>query len=178
MIDKEKLNSLNADKKCPEGLSLEEEDAFWMSLAVQLTEQAKQKGEVPVAAIIVKDGELLATGVNSPIENNDPTAHAEVNALRSAGHILENYRLVDTTLYVTLEPCPMCAGAIVHSRVKRVVFGAPDLRTGAAGTVFNLLDSDLLNHRCEIVSGVREDECAHILKSFFKERRMQKKCKK
>ena len=127
---------------------------------------------MPVGAVLVNQDAIVAEGWNQPISLHDPTAHAEIVALRAATYRLGNYRLPQgTSLYVTLEPCPMCAGALVHARVSRVVFGAPDPRTGAGGSVFNLLDSDKLNHRAEIVGGVLEAECAELLKGFFKARR-------
>lgn len=133
--------------------------------------RAAQAGEVPVGAVLVKDGQLIAEGWNLPISHNDPTAHAEIQALRSAGKILNNYRLLGTTLYATLEPCPMCAGAIVHARVGRVVYATPDPRTGAAGSVYNILQSNELNHRCEVISGVLAEESATLLRDFFRSRR-------
>jgi len=132
---------------------------------------AAREGEVPVGAVLVKDGRLIAEERNRPIAENDPTGHAEIRLLRRAGKMLDNYRLNDTTLYVTLEPCPMCAGAIVHARIKRVVFAAPDPRTGAAGSVYNLLQSNELNHRCEVVGGVLEQEAAIMLREFFRRKR-------
>lgn len=152
-------------------LVLESPDHYWMRHALRLAEQAGREGEVPVGAVLVKDGQLIAEGWNRPIAGNDPTAHAEIQALRAAGKILGNYRLVDTTLYVTLEPCTMCAGAIIHARVARVVFGAPDPKTGAAGSVFNVLDSDQYNHSVELLGGVLRDECATLLTGFFRQRR-------
>lgn len=146
-------------------------DQRWMQYALNLAQQAAAEEEVPVGAILVQGDELLAEGWNQPIGNNDPTAHAEIQVLRAAAEKMKNYRLPGTTLYVTLEPCPMCAGAIVHSRVDRVVFGAPDPRTGAGGSIFNLLQAPELNHRCEISSGVLEKECGDLLRSFFRERR-------
>jgi len=147
-------------------------DERWMQHALSLAERARQDGEVPVGAVIVTNDEILAEGYNQPIGANDPTAHAEIVALRAATQRLGNYRLPPgTSLYVTLEPCPMCAGALVHARVARVVFGAPDPRTGAGGSVFNLLDCDRLNHRAEICGGVCEAECSELLKGFFKARR-------
>ena len=130
-------------------VELESPDIHWMRRALELATLAAREGEVPVGALIVKDGELIAEGRNRPIAHHDPTAHAEIQALRAAGKVLNNYRLPGTTLYVTLEPCPMCAGAIVHARVERVVFAATDPRTGAAGSIYNLLQSEKLNHRCE-----------------------------
>jgi len=147
------------------------DEQYWMQQALNLAQQAAADNEVPVGAIIVKEGELLAEGWNQPIGNCDPTAHAEIQALRAGAARMGNYRLPGTTLYVTLEPCPMCAGAIVHARVERVVFGASDPRTGSGGTIFNLLQAPELNHRCEITSGVLGEECGEMLRSFFRERR-------
>lgn len=152
-------------------IELESPDLHWMRRAYELAQQAAREGEVPVGAVLVKDGKLIAEGRNRPIGNHDPTAHAEIQLLRAAGKTLNNYRLNDTTLYVTLEPCPMCAGAIVHARVRRVVFATPDPRTGAAGSVYNLLQSNELNHRCEVEQGVLADECSQLLRDFFRTRR-------
>jgi len=148
-----------------------EDDEKWMLHAIKLAEHAESIGEVPVGAVIVKDNKIISEGWNQPITSNDPTAHAEVIALRAAAQAVENYRLVDTTLYVTLEPCAMCAGALIHARVQRVVFGATDPRTGAAGSMFNILNTTKLNHTIEIEHGVLENECAQLLKDFFKKKR-------
>ncbi|MCP3666458.1 MAG: tRNA adenosine(34) deaminase TadA [Gammaproteobacteria bacterium] len=143
-----------------------------MERAMVLAEKAAVNGEVPVGALLAKDGEVIGEGWNRPIASNDPTAHAEIMALRAAGYALGNYRLPDTTLYVTLEPCPMCAGAIVHARVGRVVFGAYDPKGGAAGSVFDLLPSDQrFNHRVEVTGGIMADECGNQLKAFFNGKR-------
>lgn len=152
-------------------IELESPDIHWMRRALELATLAAREGEVPVGAVIVKDGELIAEGRNRPIAGHDPTAHAEIQALRAAGKALNNYRLGGTTLYVTLEPCPMCAGAIVHARVERVVFAATDPRTGAAGSVYNILQSNELNHRCEVERGVLAKESATLLRDFFRSRR-------
>jgi tRNA(adenine34) deaminase len=146
-------------------------DLFWMQRALELAHQAEAEGEVPVGAILVKEDQVVGEGWNAPIGEHDPTAHAEIRALRNAATRLGNYRLLDTTLYVTLEPCVMCAGAIIHARVRRVVFGAADPKTGAAGSVFDILNSELHNHRVEITSGVLEPECSTMLKEFFQARR-------
>jgi tRNA(adenine34) deaminase len=147
-------------------------DEYFMRHALTLAERAEQQGEVPVGAILVKHDQIIAQGFNHPINLHDTTAHAEIQAIRAACTAEQNYRLSgDTTLYVTLEPCPMCAGAIVHARIGRVVFGAYDPRTGAAGTVMNLLQHASLNHRAEVQGGVLETECANILQGFFKARR-------
>jgi tRNA(adenine34) deaminase len=142
-----------------------------MSRALELAREAERAGEVPVGAVIVKDGEIVAEGWNRPISTNDPSAHAEMVAIRAAGQKLNTYRLLDTTLYVTLEPCAMCAGAMVHARVKRLVFAATDPRAGAAGSVFNVVNHEALNHRIESDSGVLADECSAMLRGFFLARR-------
>jgi len=143
----------------------------WMREALKQAHKAEAKGEVPVGAVLVKGDKLIAKAYNRPISKNDPTAHAEIIALRKAGEKLNNYRLPDTTLYVTLEPCAMCVGAIIHARVSRVVFGAKDPKTGALGGVFDLSVSDLSNHKPKVISGIMEDECANLLKSFFVKKR-------
>lgn len=146
-------------------------DLFWMQRALELARQAEAAGEVPVGAVLVKEDQVLGEGWNAPIGEHDPTAHAEIRALRQAANRLGNYRLLNTTLYVTLEPCVMCAGAIIHARVKRVVYGAADPKTGAAGSVFDILNSELHNHRVEITAGVLDQECSTLLKGFFQARR-------
>jgi tRNA(adenine34) deaminase len=152
-------------------IKLESPDHHWMRHALELATLAAREGEVPVGAVIVRDGELIAEGWNRPIGHHDPTAHAEIQALRAAGRALQNYRLNGTTLYVTLEPCPMCAGAIVHARVQRVVFAAVDPRTGAAGSIYNILQSNELNHRCEVEGGVLAAQSGALLREFFRMRR-------
>lgn len=164
--------------KCPENLDQQQQDEFWMEYAMKLAEKAESIGEVPVGAIIVLENELIAEGWNQSIQNNDPTAHAEIVALKKAGEKIGNYRLIDTTLYVTLEPCPMCAGAMVHARVKRVVFGAYDAKTGAAGSVFDLTKSEQLNHQLESLGGVKQLACSTQISQFFKKRRQYHKSKK
>jgi len=144
-----------------------------MSRALELARAAEAAGEVPVGAIVVKDGVIVGEGWNRPISTNDPTAHAEIIALRAAAQKLGTYRLLDTTLYVTLEPCAMCAGAMVHARVKRLVFANTDLRAGAAGTIFNIVQHSALNHRMEVTGGVMEEECREMLRGFFAARRQQ-----
>ncbi len=146
-------------------------DERFMRRAIELAREAEANGEVPVGAVVVQNGDIVAEGWNQPIVSNDPTAHAEIVALRAAGSRLRNYRLGGTTIYVTLEPCVMCAGAIVHARVARVVFGAPDPKNGAGGSVFNLLQSEPLNHRAEITSGVLAEECGELLRQFFQAKR-------
>lgn len=146
-------------------------DETFMQRALELARQAEREGEVPVGAVLVKDGEIVAEGFNRPIISHDPTAHAEIVTLRAAARALDNYRLTGTTLYVTLEPCPMCAGAMVHARVGRLVYGAVDPRAGAAGSVFNLTQGAPLNHRVEVCGGVLADEAATLLQGFFRSRR-------
>lgn len=147
-------------------------DEHWMRRALNLAEQARSAGEVPVGAVIVADGEdEVAVGYNAPIGGHDATAHAEIVAMRVAGARRENYRLPGLTLYVTLEPCVMCAGAIIHARLARVVYGARDPKAGAAGSVYDVLVNPRLNHRVECEGGVLADECSEILRRFFRERR-------
>lgn len=142
-----------------------------MRRALELARRAGQLGEVPVGAVVVVDGEVIGEGWNQPISANDPTAHAEIVALRAAAQRVGNYRLTGAELYVTLEPCAMCAGAIVQARIARVVFGAPDPKAGAGGSVFNLLAHERLNHRAEVIGGVLEAACAGLLQAFFQARR-------
>lgn len=151
------------------------QDEQFMRRAIELAALAEAQGEVPVGAVLVKDGEIIAEGWNESIGQQDATAHAEMQTLRKGGQVLENYRLLDTTLYVTLEPCPMCAGALLHSRVKRVVYGAPDLKAGAAGTVLNLFEHQAAYHYADVEHGLLEEECRTQLQSFFKRRRKEKK---
>lgn len=146
-------------------------DEQWMRDALSLARQAEAAGEVPVGAVVVRNGIVIGKGRNSPICMNDPTAHAEILALRNASAAADNYRLDDATLYVTLEPCPMCAGALVHARIRRLVFGARDLRFGGVRSKFRIADSDLLNHRVEVREGVLAAECVELLQSFFAARR-------
>lgn len=148
-------------------------DVRFMREALALAARAQAEGEVPVGAVVVREGEVIGRGWNHPIRGCDPTAHAEIAALRDAAARVDNYRLPGATLYVTLEPCPMCAGAIVHARVARVVYGAPDPRSGAAGSVFDLLPSDArFNHRTACEGGVLEVECGDQLRAFFRTRRL------
>jgi len=146
-------------------------DEDCMQLAISLAHRAEQEGEVPVGAIIILDDIVIGEGFNQPISNHDPSAHAEVIALRNAAKKIQNYRLPGTTLYVTLEPCAMCAGAMIQARVSRLVFGAYDVKTGAAGSVFDLVSNEKLNHKIKISGGVMQDECAKLLQNFFKQRR-------
>ncbi|RNE92437.1 tRNA adenosine(34) deaminase TadA [Marichromatium sp. AB32] len=147
-------------------------DEYWMRHALRLAERAAQQGEVPVGAVLVRDGQCIGEGWNRPIADSDPSAHAEIQALRDAGRRLANYRLPETRLYVTLEPCVMCAGAIVHARVGAVVYGATDPKAGACGSVFDLLPSDArFNHRTECRGGVLAADCGELLRDFFRARR-------
>lgn len=142
-----------------------------MRRALELARHAERMGEVPIGAVVVQDGTVIGEGWNQPIAAHDPAGHAEIIALRAAAARARNYRLPGATLYVTLEPCAMCAGAIVHARIARVVFGAFDPKAGAGGSVFNLLQSDRLNHCAEITTGILADECSRMLKDFFQARR-------
>ena len=142
-----------------------------MRHALELAQQAERAGEVPVGAVVVYEDKVIGEGWNRPIGTHDPTAHAEIVALRKAAELMSNYRLTGATLYVTLEPCPMCAGAIVHARLARVVFGAPDPLAGAAGSVFNVLNATTLNHRVQTEGGVLADLCQQQLRGFFQSRR-------
>jgi tRNA(adenine34) deaminase len=146
-------------------------DTDFMQLALEQAQQAWNLGEVPVGAVVVKDGEVIAVGCNQPIGKHDPTAHAEIVALRAAAEKLGNYRLPGCTLYVTLEPCVMCSGAMMHARLARVVYGASDPKTGACGSVLNLFEQEQLNHHTEVVGGVMAEECGAMLKNFFAARR-------
>ena len=153
-------------------------DEQFMRQAMQLAQKAESIGEIPVGAVVVANGEIIGEGYNQSILLHDPSAHAEMLAIRQAGSVLENYRMLDCTLYVTLEPCPMCAGLLVHSRINRIVYAADDLKTGAAGSVFNLVANDKLNHQIEVSSGVLAEQCSTMLSNFFKKRRQQIKEKK
>lgn len=149
------------------------DDEFYMREALALAQQAWAAGEVPVGAVVVHDGNIVGRGFNAPISRHDPSAHAEMMALRDAAQTLQNYRLPGVTLYITLEPCAMCSGAMLHARVARVVFGAADLKTGAAGSVLNLFDETRLNHHAELTGGVLAEECGALLSAFFAERRQR-----
>jgi tRNA(adenine34) deaminase len=146
-------------------------DSEFMALALAQAQHAWTLGEVPVGAVVVKDGELIAVGYNQPIGRHDPTAHAEIVALRAAAEKLGNYRLPGCELYVTLEPCAMCSGAMMHARLARVVYGAADPKTGACGSVLNLFEQEKLNHHTELVGGIMADEASAMLRGFFAERR-------
>lgn len=147
-------------------------DQVFMRQALDQAQNAWDLGEVPVGAVVVKNGQVVATGFNQPIGNHDPTAHAEIMALRAAATILGNYRLPGCEMYVTLEPCVMCAGAMMHARLARVVFGATDPKTGACGSIVNLFEQERLNHHAEVTGGVLEQQCSQLLKDFFAERRL------
>jgi tRNA(adenine34) deaminase len=149
-------------------------DEQWMQLALEQARLAAAAGEVPVGAVLVKNNEVIATGFNQPIGRCDPTAHAEVIVLRNAAQTLSNYRVPETTLYVTIEPCAMCAGALVHARVQRLVFGAPEPRAGAVVSTLQLLEGGQLNHRVEVEGGVLADQCAELMQTFFRQRRANK----
>ncbi len=146
-------------------------DVHWMKRALDLARKAEKAGEVPVGAVLVKDNQIVAEGWNQPITSHDATSHAEIMAMRAAGKKLNNYRLTDTTMYVTLEPCSMCVGAMIHARVAKVVYGAAEPRTGALGGAFNLLEANQHNHIFDVVSGVLADESKVLLQSFFRSRR-------
>ncbi|HKE45223.1 MAG TPA: tRNA adenosine(34) deaminase TadA [Steroidobacteraceae bacterium] len=146
-------------------------DRDFMARALELASRAQEEGEVPVGAVLVKDGRIVAEGWNRPIAGQDPTAHAEIEAIRAGARALNSYRLSGTTLYVTLEPCAMCAAAMVHARISRLVFGAWDPRVGAAGSAFNLVNAPALNHRIDAFGGVLADECGALLRGFFERRR-------
>jgi len=153
-------------------------DEFWMRHALTLAQRAWDEGEVPVGAVLVHHGQVIGEGWNRPIGHHDPTAHAEIMAIRQGGKVIENYRLIDTTLYVTLEPCVMCAGAMVHGRVGRLVFGARDAKTGAAGSLMDVLGHPGMNHQVKIEQGILAEECAALLSDFFRQRRAEKKAQR
>jgi tRNA(adenine34) deaminase len=147
-------------------------DEKFMDIALDEARRAETSGEVPVGAVIVHaDGKVIARGFNQPILTHDPTAHAEIIAMRAASRLLGNYRLTGLTLYCTMEPCVMCAGAIVHARIQRLVFGAADPRAGAAGSIYDVVTDSRLNHQTEVLSGVREQECREIVQNFFERKR-------
>jgi tRNA(adenine34) deaminase len=146
-------------------------DAEFMTAAIALAGQASAAGEVPVGAVVVKAGRVIGTGFNAPISRHDPSAHAEIQAMRAAASVLGNYRLTECTLFVTLEPCAMCAGAIMHARIARLVFGAADPKTGACGSVINLFAEERLNHHTAVEGGLMAEQCGLLLSSFFRDRR-------
>lgn len=147
------------------------DDFRFMTVALDLAKQAGAAGEVPIGAVLVHEGEIIAAAANAPIAMRDPSAHAEVLALRAGGQQLGNYRLPQTTLYATLEPCAMCAGALIHARVRRLVFGATDPQRGAAGSALDLFNHPAKNHQVDVHGGVRAEECSTVLRTFFRERR-------
>ncbi|EQC00886.1 tRNA adenosine(34) deaminase TadA [Photorhabdus temperata] len=150
-------------------------DEYWMQQAMERAIKAWEQGEIPVGAVLVADNEIIAEGWNQSIIKHDPTAHAEIIVLRKGGERLQNYRLLNTTLYVTLEPCTMCAGSMVHSRIQRLVYGANDMKTGAVGSLIDILRHPGMNHQIEITGGVLAKECSTMLSAFFKQRREQHK---
>ena len=156
----------------------EHDEQYFMQRAFELAQQAEHIDEIPVGAVVVHQGKIIGEGYNQSITLNDPSAHAEMIAIRQAGHHLNNYRLIDCTLYVTLEPCPMCAGLLVHSRIKRLVYASADVKTGAAGSAFNLVNCAQLNHQIMVDSAIMADECSELLSGFFKRRRNEKKAAK
>ena len=147
------------------------DDAVWMTEALAEAARAEEEGEVPVGAVLILDGTIIGRGHNSPIQLHDPTGHAEILALRRASHALGNYRSPGTTLYVTVEPCLMCMGALLQSRVQRLVFGCYDPKAGAAGSLYDVSNDPRLNHRVEVTAGVKEEECRAVLQNFFRSRR-------
>ncbi|RXT09131.1 tRNA adenosine(34) deaminase TadA [Ammoniphilus sp. CFH 90114] len=151
------------------------DDEQYMLLALEEARKAAELGEVPIGAVIVRKGEVIGRGYNLRESTKDPTAHAEMIAIKEASEILGGWRLLDSTLYVTLEPCPMCAGAIVQSRIERVVYGVSDPKAGCAGTLMNLLQEERFNHQVEVDSGILQESCSHVLKDFFRELRNKKK---
>lgn len=153
------------------GVPGERDDTAFMRRALELARNAEAAGEVPVGAVLVLDGVMIGEGWNRPIGSVDPTSHAEIEALRAGARQLGNYRLGGSTLYVTMEPCPMCAGAMIHARVARLVYGTTDLRAGAAGTVIDVLGGPAANHRVQVTGGILADECRELLQAFFRARR-------
>ena len=148
-----------------------ESDADYMDLALAEARKAESVNEVPVGAVVISEGAVIGSGYNQPVSGADPTAHAEIIALRQAARHQRNYRLSNATMYCTVEPCIMCAGAMIHARIDRLVFGTPDLKAGSAGSIYNVLSDPRLNHSVDVISGVREDECASLLRDFFAKRR-------
>lgn len=144
---------------------------YFMSFALKEAEKARKKGEVPVGAVLVHNGRIIARAHNTPILHNDPTAHAEIIVLRKAGKVLKNYRLNDTTLYVTIEPCPMCAGAILNARIGTIVYGTEEPKWGADGSTVSVLNNTKFNHRLKVIRGIMKEECKSILQKFFKDKR-------
>jgi len=153
-------------------------DQYWMHHALTLARRAWDEGEIPVGAVLVYENRVIGEGWNRPIGHHDPTAHAEIMALRQGGLVLQNYRLLNTTLYVTLEPCVMCAGAMVHSRIDRLVFGARDAKTGASGSLLDVLGHPGMNHQVDVTEGILAADCSSMLSDFFRARRQEKKALK
>lgn len=156
-------------------LTEQHSDQYWMEQALALAEKAQAQGEVPVGALVVLDNEVIGRGWNQPISSHDPCAHAEIMALRDAGQNVSNYRLPNSTLYVTIEPCAMCAGAMIHARVARMVYGATEPKSGVAQSNLQFFSQDFLNHRLEVEGGVCEESCRAVIKGFFKQRRLSGK---
>lgn len=148
-----------------------DEDLKFMKLALGLAKKAELKNEVPVGALIVRNGEIIGQGMNTSIGDHDPTSHAEINAIREAAKAIKNYRLKDCAIYVTLEPCAMCVGAIQHARIEKIIYGAPDPKTGACGSMIDLISVKEINHHAEAIGGILEKECGQILKDFFLSKR-------
>jgi tRNA(adenine34) deaminase len=148
-----------------------DEDLKFMKLALRLAKKAELKNEVPVGALIVQNGEIIGQGMNTSISDHDPTSHAEINAIREAAKSIKNYRLKDCAIYVTLEPCAMCVGAIQHARIDKIIYGAPDPKTGACGSMIDLISVKEINHHAEAIGGILEKECGQILKDFFLSKR-------
>ena len=146
-------------------------DQFWMSIAIELAKQAGESGEVPVGAVLILDDKMIGKGRNQSIELNDPSAHAEIQALREGGSKIENYRLKGSKLYVTIEPCTMCIGALIHARIEKLIFGAREPKSGAASAVSDFLGKNSFNHRFTILEGVLKDECSQLMRNFFRARR-------
>ena len=146
-------------------------DQFWMSVAIELAKQAGESGEVPVGAVLILDNKIIGKGRNQSIELNDPSAHAEIQALREAGSKIGNYRLNGSKIYVTIEPCTMCMGALVHARIEKLIFGAREPKSGAASAVNDILEKNSFNHKFKVIEGVLEDECSQLMRNFFRARR-------
>ena len=166
MADKQKTSA-----SMPSG-----EDAAWMELALDQAQLAATAGEVPVGALVIKDGEILGRGYNRNLLDNDPTAHAEIVALRQAAARMGNHRLVGCTMVATIEPCSMCAGALIHARIARLIYGATDLKAGAAGSTVQVINHPSLNHRMEVTAGVLAGKCSEILQKFFRQKRQDSIC--
>lgn len=169
------INKITSQQVTPPSTVNQTTDERFMRRAIELAKIAESYDEIPVGAVVVYQGEIIGEGFNQSISLHDPSAHAEMIAIKEAGKKLANYRMLDCTLYVTLEPCPMCAGLLVHSRIKRLVFASKDLKTGAAGSAFNLVANEQLNHQVEVTHDVLAKECSHMLSAFFKRRRAEKK---